>query len=138
MSRSRLSSHSRRNSARGDRNVPVTQPTIPDLGLSETAGSQHLSLPSSYHTSDSPYLRPSYPQTELTASYLESGYDPSSYSRASSLEGFIHPRCASPDPTFGISDPDPLSFSSIDPDAGNFHIQQNISDPASLSRPDMR
>lgn len=138
MSRSRLPpSHSRRSSTRGDHNLSVTQATFQDLSLHETAGTQHLALPLAYQNSDPRYRRPSYPQSELGTSYLQSGYDPSSYSRASSSERFINPQRTSPVPTFGISDPDPLSFS-IDPDAANFEIAQNISDPAILSRSDMR
>ena len=138
MSRSRLSpSHSRRSSTRGDHNLSVTQATFQDLHLQETTGGQHLSLPLAYQNSESPYRRPSYPQSELGTSYLESGYDPSTYSRAPSSERFINPQRTSPVSTFGIPDPDPLSYP-IDPDTTNFEIPQNISDPALLSRPDMR
>lgn len=134
---SRSPGHSRRSSTRGDHNLSVTQATFQELNLHETAGSHHLSLPAAYQNPDSRYRRPSYPHSELGTSYLQSGYDPSSYSRASSSGRFINPQGTSPVPTFGIPDPDPLNFS-IDPDTTTFAIPQNISDPTLLSRPDMR
>lgn len=138
MSRPRqASSHSRGSSPFGDRSLSVTEATFQDLHLSETAGGQHLSIPPSYQVSDPRYRRPSYPRSELSASYLQSGFDPSNYSRNSSSESFISPLRASPAPAFGIPDSDPLSFR-IDPETSNFHVQTNPSDPAILSRTDMR
>lgn len=138
MSRSHPSpSRLRRSSTRGDHNLSVTQAAFQDFNLHETAGSQQLSLPLAYQNSDLRYDRPSYPQSELGASYLESGYDPSIYIPTSSPERFINPQRTSPLSTFGIPDPDPLSYP-IDPDTVNFEIPQNISDPTLLSRPDMR
>lgn len=104
--------------------------------MDETAGDQHLSIPPSYQAADPRYRRPSYPRSELSASYLQSGFDPSNYSRNSSSESFINPLRASPAPAFGISDSDPLTFQ-IDPETANFHVQTNPSEPAILSRTDM-
>lgn len=138
MSRSHPSpSRSRRSSTRRDHNLSITQAAFQDFNLHETAGSQPLSLPLAYQTSDLRYDRPSYPQSEPGASYLESGYDPSIYIPTSSPERFINPQRTSPLSTFGIPDPDPLGYP-IDPDTVNFGIPQNISDPTLLSRPDMR
>lgn len=131
------SSHSRRSSPFGDRSLSVTEATFQDLHLNETAGGQHLSIPPSYQVADPRHRRPSYPRSELSASYLQSGFDPSNYSRNSSSESFINPLRTSPAPAFGISDPDPLSFQ-IDPETASFHAQPNPSDPAVLSRTDMR
>lgn len=133
MSRPRqASSHSRGSSPFGDRSLSVTEATFQDLHLNETAGGQHLSIPPSYRVE-----RPSYPRSELSASYLQSGFDPSNYSRNSSSESFINPLRASPAPTFGISDSDPLNFQ-IDPETANFHVQPNPSDPSVLNRTAMR
>lgn len=138
MSRPRqASSHSRGSSPFGDRSLSLTEATFQDLHLDETAGGQHLSIPPSYQVADPRYRRPSYPRSELSASYLQSGFDPSNYSRNSSSESFINPLRASPAPALGISDSDPLTFQ-IDPETANFHVQTNPSEPAILSRTDMR
>lgn len=138
MSRPRqASSHSRGSSPFGDRSLSVTEATFQDLHLNETAGGQHLSIPPTYQVADPRYRRPSYTRSELSASYLQSGFDPSNYSRNSSSESFINPLRASPAPAFGISDSDPLNFQ-IDPETANFHVQTNPSDRATLNRIDMR
>ena len=79
MSRSyrRPSDYSRGNSPRIDRNLSVTEASFQNLGLSETAGAAHLSVPSSYQSSSR--RRPSALRSEVSSDYLTTDYDPSTY-----------------------------------------------------------
>lgn len=138
MSRPRhASSHSRGHSFLGDRSLSLTEATFQDLRLSETTGSQHLSLPSACQPLDPPYRQLLYPRSELSASYLQPAYEPSNYSRKSSSESFINLLRTSPAPASGTSDPDPAAFP-LDPESSNFHIPPHPSNPTGLHRADMR
>ncbi len=138
MSRPRhASSHSRGSSPFGDRKLSITEATFQGLHLNESAGSQSLSIPSSYPASNPTYRRPPGPQSEVSSSYLQSGYDHNGYRRDSPVRSLTNPLRASPaPPPFGISDPEPLNFP-IGPATANFHPQPNPSDPAVL-RANMR
>lgn len=129
------SSHSRGNSPLGDRKLSATVATFQDLHLDDSAGTQNLSIQSTYQPSNPPY-RPSDPQSLVSPNFLETAYEDSSYRRNNPTENFINPLRTSPAPAFGISDPDPLTFP-IDPAAAAYHVQPNPPDPAVL-RSNMR
>ncbi|KAL6714513.1 hypothetical protein ACLMJK_007938 [Lecanora helva] len=100
MSRSyrRPSDYSLGNSPRIDRNLAVTEATFQNLGLSETAGTPHLTVPSTYQTSNR--RRPSTVRPEVSSSdYLSPNYDPTTY-RATSPAYYSNPN---PSSTFGSS-----------------------------------
>lgn len=90
MSRSyrRPSDYSRASSPRVDRSLSVTEASFQNLGLSETAGAQQLSVPSPYQTPDSRRRRPSTLRSELSPTYFPSQYDPSGYHRTASPTSF--------------------------------------------------
>ena len=98
MSRSyrRPSDYSRASSPRVDRSLSVTEASFQNLGLSETAGAQQLSVPSPYHNPDSRRRRPSNLRSELGPTYLPSQYDPSGYHRTASPASFQDLQPASP------------------------------------------
>ena len=130
----RASTHSRGNSPFRDRSLSTTETTFQGLHLNETARSQHLSIPSPYQTSDPCYRHSLYPRSELSSSYLESGFDPSTCTRTPSSGSFIDPIRANPTPIFEGLDSNPLDYQ-IDPNTADF---QDSSDPTVLPRTDMR
>lgn len=132
MSRPRhASSHSRGNSPLGDRKLSATVANFQDLHLEDSAGSQNLSIQSTYQPSNPIYRPSSDTQTVASPNFLETAYDDSSYRRNTPSENFIDPLRTSPAPAFGISDPDPLTFP-IDPAAAAYHVPPNPPDPAVL------
>ncbi len=106
MSRShgRPSDYSRGSSPRIDRTLSVTEASFQSLGLSETAGTPQLSIPSPYHSSSR--RRPSALRSELSSDYLTTEYDPSGYHRTTSPASFSN--LQQPSSTFESSllDPD--------------------------------
>lgn len=132
MSRPRLaSSHSRGNSPLGDHKLSATVANFQDLHLEDSAGSQNLSIQSTYQPSNPIYRPSSDTQSVASPNFLETAYDDSSYRRNTPSENFIDPLRTSPAPAFGISDPDPLTFP-IDPAAAAYYVPPNPPDPAVL------
>lgn len=132
MSRPRhASSHSRRNSPLGDRKLSATVANFQDLHLRDSAGSQNLSLQSTYQPSNQIYRPSSDTQTVASPNFQETAYDGSSYRRNTPCENFIDPLRTSPAPAFGISDPNRLTFP-INPAAATYHVPPNPPDPAVL------
>lgn len=86
MSRShrRPSEYSRGSSPRIDRTLSVTEASFQNLGLNETAGAHHLSIPSAYETPSQRHRRPSGLRSELSSNYLPSEYDTTSFYRTAS------------------------------------------------------
>ena len=107
MSRShrRPSDYSRGSSPRIERSLTVTEASFQNLGLSETAGTPQLSIPSPYQQS-SGRRRPSALSSELSSDYITPGYDPSAYQRTTSPTSFSH--LQQPSSSFGtpLLDPD--------------------------------
>jgi len=90
MSRShrRPSEYSRGSSPRLDRTLSVTEASFQNLGLNETAGAHHLSVPSAYDTPSQRHRRPSNLRSELSSNYLPPEYDTGSYYRTASPASF--------------------------------------------------
>ena len=109
MSRShrRPSDYSRASSPRVDRSLSVTEASFQNLGLTEPAGAQQLSVPSPFHTPDTRRRRPSNLRSELSPPYLPSQYDSRGYHRTASPTSF---QDLQPSSTFGTSLLDPEDY----------------------------
>lgn len=94
MSRSYSSDNSRSSRSRRVSNISVTEASFQGLHLGETVGSPQLSAPlSAYQGAAEQYRRRSPARTDPTAFYLQAGYDPSTFTRASPSRSFTesHP-----------------------------------------------
>lgn len=140
------SSHSRESSPRDHHSsLPGAQSTVQDVNLSKTTTTtrqhhhqhHHLTVPPSYQASSSHPRQTTYAPADLTAQYLQTGYELSNYSRPSSSERPVNPRHTSAASALAISGPDPVDFH-IDPSSLSFNVQPNISDPSLVAPADMR
>ena len=115
MSRSHSSSsrHSRDRRSREDRTLAVTEASFQGLQLGETVGASHLTVPSSYHSSSHTSRRPS-PRADLSAGYVQTGYDPTYSPRPATYGNFPgsqHTGSAfEPDPSTLFVNPDPFDM----------------------------
>ena len=128
--------YSRRSSSGGNRNPSVTEASLQNLSLGETAASQHLSPATSYGPTDPRCRRPSYPPRDQTESYFRAGYDPDAYDRESPSERPLNPYRTSPAPPFDASSSDHLGYP-LASDPTNFNLQPTIPDSSLLITADM-
>lgn len=84
----RPSEYSRGSSPQIERTLSVTEASFQNLGLNETAGAHHLSVPSAYNAPSQRHHRPSGLRSEFNSTYLPSEYDTSSYYRTASPTSF--------------------------------------------------
>ena len=135
MSRShrRPSDYSRGSSPRIDRTLSVTEASFQNLGLNETAGAQHLSVPSSYQSTSNRQRRQSYGHSEVSSSYFQPEYDPTSYTRSASPTSYANFQRST---TFGTALLDPQDYQ-IFPDTSTFSGRASPFAASALSRTDM-
>lgn len=133
-------SHSRESSPRRDSSsLSGAESTSQDLYPSKstaTTNHHHLAVPSSYQASGSRLRQATYPPADLTAQYLQTGYELSNYSRLSSSDRSVNPRYTSA-AAFEVSNSDPVDFH-VDPTSLSFNVQPSISDPSLSAQADMR
>jgi hypothetical protein len=112
------SGHSRGSRRRGSSILAVTEASFQGLQLNETAGTHHTP---SYTASDPTYPRSlSSHRGELTASYLQPGYDTGNFTPAPPSETFVDPQRVFGD--YKSSDAQRLDF--LDPETVGLGIQQ--------------
>ena len=87
-----VSSHSRGGRSRGESNISVTEASFQNLQIHETAGSHHSPVPSTYTPQDPRYPRASHHRGETASSYLQAGFDTSSFGPISPSETYIDPQ----------------------------------------------
>lgn len=128
----RPSDYSRGSSPRIDRSLSVTEASFQNLGLSETAGTPHLSISSPYHQSSN-RRRPSALRSELSSDYLTTAYDPSGYHRTTSPTSFSNLQSNS---TFESSLLDP-EYDSLFAETATYSGRASPFSTSSLGRPAM-
>lgn len=144
----RPSDYSRGSSPRVERTLSVTEASFQSLGLHETAGAQHLSVPSSYGPPSSRHRRPSYPRGQLDPNFVQPQYE--SYPRNASPASFssLQPASAFEPPALDHSDfasfPEtasfsgrttPFSTSSLDSTNMRYSIVSHVSFPRLMRSP---
>ncbi len=123
--------HSRGSRRRGSSTLAVTEASFQGLQLNETAGTQHTP---SYTASNPTYPRSSSHRGELTASYLQPGYDIGDFTPAPPSETFVDPQRVFGD--YRPSDAQRLGF--LDPETAGLGIQQASAGSSVFPRRDMR
>ena len=125
------SGHARGSRRRASSNLAVTEASFQGLQLNETSGTHHTA---SYTASDPTYPRSSSRRGDLTASYLQPGYDINDFVPVPPSETFVDPQRVFGD--YRSSDAQRLGF--LDPEPAGLGIQQASAENSLLNRRDMR
>lgn len=80
MSRKRPSTHSHRSRSPGHHSLSVTQASLEDFHLGDTASDPYLSVPSAYTSSSHDRRQSSNTRAGSSSDYLQAPYDTGSYS----------------------------------------------------------